>query len=114
MLDESPAHTKRRRFCSSSCANKTQAESPDFGLLPYRFAPSGISKKKWDYDKPGRFYAHRLIMEKKIGRKLQPGETVHHLNGDPRDNREENLALHASHAEHMKACHVAARKRRGR
>lgn len=39
---------------------------------------------------------HRLIMEAKIGRKLYPHETVHHINGQRADNRLENLELWSS------------------
>lgn len=44
--------------------------------------------------------AHRWIIEQKIGRKLLPNEQVHHINGDPLDNRIENLTI-LSPKEHM-------------
>lgn len=49
---------------------------------------------------------HRLIMEQAIGRELAANEVVHHINGDPSDNRPENLALCESQSQHVRRHHV--------
>lgn len=36
---------------------------------------------------------HRVIMAQYIGRKLEPWEVVHHINGNTQDNRIENLEI---------------------
>lgn len=40
-----------------------------------------------------RLLEHRLVMERMIGRPLVKGESVHHKNGNTKDNSEGNLEL---------------------
>ena len=52
----------------------------------------------------GLVYAHRLIMEEKLGRPIFPSEHVHHKNENPKDNRIENLEI-VSASQHAKIHH---------
>lgn len=45
---------------------------------------------------------HRHIAERKFGRKLRPGEVVHHKNRDKLDNRMSNLWVFKSQQEHYR------------
>ena len=55
--------------------------------------------------KDGYIMLHTVLMEREIGRYLEPDEVVHHINHDRKDNRIENLRLMKKHdhfSMHMK------------
>ena len=45
---------------------------------------------------------HRIVMHNKLGRPLQAGEVVDHIDGDLRNNHPDNLRVFPSNAEHLK------------
>lgn len=65
--------------------------------------------------KPNHVFEYVLIAEKALGKYLPPAAVIHHVNGDPTDNRKNNLVICQDHAYHA-LIHARMRKRdeRGR
>lgn len=95
---------KDRKFCSAKCISTgenngrwiggKQINSQGYILIyspnhPYKSINNNVLE-------------HRLVMENKIGRFLNPVEQIHHINGIKHDNRIENLILCKNNSEHMK------------
>jgi hypothetical protein len=78
-------------------------------------APAGSGWLRYGYRlfyKDGkRVFEHRLVMEAHLGRKLQDGEIIHHINGDRLDNRVENLQI-MTRSEHIKLHRKIEKERR--
>lgn len=66
-------------------------------LSSYGYVYALIQPDDWRYpmakDRRGYVQEHRLVMAASLGRLLESGETVHHINGKRDDNRIENLQL---------------------
>lgn len=71
----------------------------DYDLVNWDREPTRFINKRNGYIMiyfPGAKQAipeHRFVMEKKLGRKLEPNEVVHHLNAIKGDNRPQNLVV---------------------
>jgi HNH endonuclease len=49
----------------------------------------------------GQVREHRVVMEQKLGRLLQRGEVVHHLDGNRANNHPDNLEVYENNALHL-------------
>lgn len=103
-----------RHFCSRQCHMKTMNEELNPGRMTGDVkAKLSLQKigtgEKTGYLKLHGRHSHRSIAEQILGRPLKPGEIVHHLDGNKRNNLPANLIVFPSQAEHA-AWHAANRK----
>ena len=131
-MKRTPSHIKRHNFCSRDClaAYSSKTKNPhgylglkdytnigshftalNLELNPHRMTPGvreKLSQARLDtgrgvsYRRLHGRHEHRCIAEAVLGRKLQKGEVVHHLDGNKRNNNPGNLMVFSSQKEHAR------------
>lgn len=88
------------RFCSRPCLYAGSTGEKAAHWKGGRYIDDGGYVKVWAprghpaaTGNGGYIAEHRLVMEQALGRRLERGQTVHHINGDKQDNRIGNLQL---------------------
>ncbi|MCM3589641.1 HNH endonuclease [Brevibacillus borstelensis] len=102
---KSPSNATKQNFCSRKCLLQTiNAELNPKRMTPevrqkLRAARLGTGEGK-SYEKFYGRHLHRIVAEQKLGRPLRPGEVVHHIDGNIRNNDPDNLMVFPTQAEH--------------
>jgi hypothetical protein len=77
-------------------ASLLSLEDADLATLHWHVSHEGYANRmEWVIPRKTcrAFRLHRVVLERMLGRSLQPDEAVDHINGDKLDNRRENLRL---------------------
>lgn len=98
---------KRSPIKKSPAKPKTQVPKKKTGSKVF------TDKKGYKRYKDSGKTVHRHVAEKKLGRKLNTGEVVHHKNRDKQDNRRSNLWVFKSQKDHHDT-HVKDKKKTGK
>ena len=104
MFSATPA--LKRVFCSTKCSAEYNSHANTGQRNPnwrggFHVDPREGRNRVYTEPNQPSVYGYRLIAERIVGRPLTDDEVVHHVNGDPTDNRIENLEVmtQARHAQ---------------
>ena len=116
-----PCEIKEHVFCSRSCSKDYTSKrmiDMNMKLNPTRMTDEVKENIRWAhllkgkgkaYPKIHGRHAHRVVAEKKLGRKLKLGEIVHHKDENKLNYSEDNLEVLESQKAHAKLHHKEGR-----
>lgn len=84
-----PYRAATSRCCGYTCAQRYAGRAAGKNIIT-KLRGTGTKTR---YVKENGRHQHRVVAERKIGRKLMPGEIVHHKDGDGKNNNEDNLSV---------------------
>lgn len=96
-----PYRATTTKTCSRDCAQHYAAHSPRCREVKLAKRAAGLVKRTTYLKLFGR-HEHRVVMERKLGRKLCKGEVVHHIDGNAHNNHPDNLMV-TTQSEHARA-----------
>ena len=85
------------KYCSWTCHQIGEGRKGGAVIAAKMRAES----KHKTYPKLNQRHMHRVVMEQKLGRPLQPGEIIHHIDGNKQNNHPGNLLL-TNRSEHIR------------
>lgn len=91
----------RGKFCSRKCSSISKKENikernPNWRGGRFTHTNGYIVIRKPNHPKANRkgyIYEHRFVAENKIGRILKDDEVAHHLDGDKKNNNQDNIVV---------------------
>lgn len=119
-----PSQINKNTYCSKECRSKHLSKKhnpegylrhPHLSELNKKLNPERMTMEtrlkirekrlntgeKETYEKTFGQHSHRWVAELMLGRELKPGEVVHHIDGDKRNNKPSNLMVFPSQKEHL-------------
>ncbi len=96
---------RKDKYCGVTCRQRAMGKRAG-ALNIKRHRGKG---KKHPYIKYYGQHLHRVIAAQKLGRALKPGEVVHHIDGNPRNNDPDNIIVLKNQGIHARIHHTKNR-----
>ena len=113
-----PSYVRERNFCNHACLGKYRSKHYIGERAAHWQGGKRMDRGRVQIHRPdhphaqynGYVYRYRLVAEAILGRYLQPGEVVHHIDGDESNDHPDNLLV-ITQSEHARNFDARRRKK---